>query len=212
MKLSQIDQKELFSLTPDEKWQLLCEDMQDKGESAPVALLLGSAPQHAIHRATAAAALYRAGRVAHIVPSGGVAWEHEGKTLTEAELMAQILMENGVPKEAIIMENEARTTKENMIYGTLQINRALSFDKMRRVIIVTSIEHMKRSMGLAKCYLPRHAELFAYPAVPYEGVTEWLKNAENVSRLDHELKMIKKLITCGEMADIELTAAHAALC
>ncbi len=206
MKMSETNLEELLARTPTEKWELICGDVVDDGAVAPVALLLGTKPIKAISRAKAAAELYRAGRVQYVVPSGGVKWEYEGEQISEAELMTRVLLENGVPREAIILENEARTTKENMIYGTLQINRALSFTKIDRVIIVTCAEHMKRSVALAKAFLPRKAKIFSYAAYPDMPVAQWLASEEHVQLIDHEIKMLHGLVQCKLVEDCEIDA------
>jgi uncharacterized SAM-binding protein YcdF (DUF218 family) len=77
--------------------------------------------------------------------------------------MARILKENGVPEEAILIENEAQTTKENMICGTLVINRLLRLQNVKRICIVTSANHMRRSLALARLLLPRSVEATPYP-------------------------------------------------
>lgn len=207
MKISRANLEELLARTPAEKWALVCGDVVDDGACAPVALLLGTEPIKAIWRAKAAAALYRAGRVQYVVPSGGVKWEYEGEQVSEAELMTRVLLENGVPREAIILENEARTTKENMIYGTLQINRALSFTKVDRVIIVTSVEHVKRSVALAKAFMPRKAKILSYAAYPDVPPMQWIASEENVRFIDHEIKMLRALAQCALIEDFEIDTA-----
>ena len=204
MKLSELKEETLNALTDAQKWELICGDIRDDGASAPVALLLGTRPHMAIERALAAAELYRAGRVRYIVPSGGVEWEYEGETISEALFMARILKQEGVPEEAIILENEARTTKENMIYGTLQINRALRFDKIDHVIIVTSQVHMQRSIALAKAFLPRKVSVSAYPAMQSVTKEEWLRSEGNVKLLDSSLRLTKDLVDYRVIEDIEV--------
>ena len=157
MKLSEIDKEALMALSDEQKWNIACGGVRDDGESAETALLLGGRPARAVERALAAARLYQEGRVNVIVASGGVEWDYQGERISEARLMDRILRREGVPEEAIILENEARTTIENMIYGTLQISRRYD-NFLDRVIIVTSVSHMKRSLALAKALLPRNID------------------------------------------------------
>ena len=165
MKLSQISLEALPSLCDTDLRTILYDGtIADTGESADAALLLGTRPPASGVRALGAAELYRAGRVPYIVPSGGVIWEYEGNALTEAQYMADILMQSGVPQEAILMEGEALTTKENMIYGTLQLNRHRKIKNVGSVCIVTSAEHMRRSLALAHLLLPRTFRICAAPA------------------------------------------------
>ena len=116
MKITEIKKETLMALSPREKYEFVCGDIIDDGKSAPVALLLGGNPNNARNRALAAAELYRAGRVPYIIPSGGVKWDIDGEQISESHFMKRILMEKGVPEEAIILENQATTTIENMIF------------------------------------------------------------------------------------------------
>ncbi|MBO5271178.1 MAG: YdcF family protein [Clostridia bacterium] len=204
MKFSEARLDALLKESYERKWELVCGKICDDGESADVALLLGTRPAGAIERARAAAELYHAGRVKYVVPSGGVAWEYKGETLTEAELMARVLIENGVPEEAIRMENEARTTKENMICGTLTMSRAFGLSKVYRIIIVTTVCHMQRSMLLAHALLPRQMHVSAYPSHPDVSKEEWLASAENREILDNAIRLTKGLVDCGIVEDFEI--------
>ena len=112
MKLSQVTKEQLSAMTWEQKWEFNCGGVCDEGRSATFAILLGGAPIRAVERAHGAARLYHEGRVKYIVPSGGVEWDFGGETLSEACFMKRVLIENGVPEEAIILENEARTTKK----------------------------------------------------------------------------------------------------
>lgn len=204
MKISNAPLEQLWAMTPEQKWEVLCGQIRDDGKTADVALLLGSNPRMSIMRAKAAAELYRAGRVKYVAPSGGVEWEHEGEKLSEAELMARVLRENGVPEEAIILDNMARTTVENMLCGAIAIHRKLRFSKTNSVIIVTSVEHMRRSLGLAKAYLPRKVEISAYPAFYAIPKEEWLLSEDNVKLLNNSLRYIRDLVLQNTMEDFEI--------
>ena len=201
MKLSQVTKEYIASMPLEEKVDFICGDIADDGMSAPVALLLGGNPNNAIPRAKAAAELYSTGRISYIVPSGGVKWDFFGEEVSEANYMKRVLIESGVPEEAIILEDEARTTKENMIYGTLQINRRLKFEKVDRVIIVTSRSHMKRSIALAKAFLPRKVNVSAYPA-NHEAIIAGMPESEG-KWIAKELDLIKGLVDSGVIEDFE---------
>jgi uncharacterized SAM-binding protein YcdF (DUF218 family) len=164
MKLSALSADKLNTLPDAEILSILYQDLRDAGASADAAILLGTAPQNADVRARAAAQAYLDGRIPYIVPSGGVKWEVGGAMVSECDYMSAILLGMGVPREAILEENEARTTKENMICSILQLNRALKLQNVRRVMIVSSAEHMRRSLALARLLLPRSVEATPCPA------------------------------------------------
>ena len=192
MKFSEISLEKLQELSYEQKWNIVCGNIRDDGCSGDVALLLGSRPAFAIDRAHTAAKLYLSGRVKHIVASGGVFWDYNGEKLTEAELMSRVLQKDGVPQSAIIIDNEARTTKENMICGTLAIHRALTFNKLEHVIIVTSQSHMLRSFALAKAFLPRKVSISRCPYI-----------SDECRSLDGEIKLIKGIVDDRIVEDIE---------
>ena len=169
-------------------------------ETADYALLLGSRPCWSGPRARAAAKLYREGRVKYVVPSGGVEWDTDGEMLSEALYMKRILMEEGVPEEAIILENEATTTRENLIYGTLQINRKTKFYGMKKVMIVSSVNHMRRSLALAKSFLPSFVEITYSPSQPDESYEECMENA---AILDRAIHLTWGLVDKGIIEDFE---------
>ena len=204
MKMSELTPEVLQRLSWEQKWNICCSGIYDEGKTAEVALLLGSTPDKAVERALAAAKLYREGRVKAIIPTGGPKWEYRGEMLTEAETMSSVLRENGVPDAAIIPENEAQTTQENLIYGTLWMNRA--FHRIPdSVIIVTSMTHMKRSMALARALLPRKIEVSMCPSFPDIGLEDWLSREENRRNLDSSIRFHKKLIDAGDVEDEEIS-------
>lgn len=204
MKLSCIDLEAMLKRSPEEKWNFVCGDVRDGGERADVAILLGSRPIRAVDRALAAAELYRAGRVGHIIASGGVKWTYRDEELSEAEIMRRVMLENGVPDECILLDNEARTTIENMICSTLVLSRALKISRTESVIIVTSMTHMKRSLLLAHALLPRKFRISGYPAMPKESRSEWLSKKENVDMLDSCITLTKSLVDRGVVEDVDV--------
>lgn len=118
--------------------------------------------------------------------------------------MAEELKKLGVPDEAIIMEKEAQTTKENMMYASIVINRTLRMTRVKRVIIVTSFWHLRRSVALAKLLLPRHMEVSGYAAYP-EGFSgeNWNESEELRKWFDSEVHLLKDLVNKNLMEDIE---------
>ena len=203
MKMSELTPEVVQRLTPEQKWEICCSGIRDEGESAETALLLGSRPDRAVERALAAAELYRQGRVRTIIPTGGPKWEYRGELLSEAEIMSLVLRKNGVPAEAIVPENEARTTAENMICGTLQMLR--HYHRIPdSVIIVTSVTHMKRSMALAKALLPRKIRASMYPSYPAMDRDEWLRLEDSRTHLDDSIRYHRELIENGDTEDFEV--------
>jgi len=203
MKLSQLSNEQISQLSTAQLESIVYAGIVDDGACADVALLLGSDPAHCKNRALQAAKVYKAGRVKYVIPTGGVAHDFPEGRCTEAEHMQQVLLESGVPQEAIILENEARTTKENMVCGTFQMARQLMIHNVKSVMIVSAKAHMRRSLILAKDLLPRHVRICASfcPDTP-EGVLWWEDDTvrEDVIR---EAQLMKDLIHQDLTTEIE---------
>jgi uncharacterized SAM-binding protein YcdF (DUF218 family) len=88
-----------------------------------------------------AAALYRAGKARWVVVAAGNRPEH-GSEQVEADAIMEMLVQLGVPREAIVVERASRTTRENA-RNVLPALRRLG---IRRVLLVTSAVHMPRAL------------------------------------------------------------------
>ena len=156
---------------------------------ASVAIVLGGAigqpiPPRAepdllesVDRVVDAARLYRAGKVtAILVTAGNLPWQTSAKP--EAELIADFLVELGVPRDAIAVETESRNTFENAA-NTVALFRARGWTDG---LLLTSAFHM-----------PRAYETFARNG--WEGITPWpvdfrsgdLAGLRGIWRLDRNL-------------------------
>lgn len=204
MKVTQLDAARLDELSVEQVDRIVFHNCKDEGKSAAAAILLGGNPKVLRERASAAARLYREGRVPVIIPTGGVKWDTDLGRMSEAERMAIYLKEFGVPEEAILLENEATTTRENMIFAALLIERRLKPRGPFGLIIVTSPAHLRRSMAIAKMYLPRTASLSGCPGDCPQGMPGvWHKDEYQITRVQRELGLIKEQIDQGDMDDFE---------
>ena len=204
MKLSLVDKSGLESLSKEQVSRIVFGFESDPPAPAVAALLLGGSPQVMDARVRAAATLYRDGFVPLIIPTGGVRHPEKGCEETEAEYMAHALGGLGVPEEAILLENEATTTRENMIFGEGVIERVAHPRGAFAVYVVTSAFHLRRSLALARLYLPRTARpLGCAAADPGGGPDEWASSEYYTGRVHTELGLLKGLVDNGEMDDIE---------
>jgi len=88
-------------------------------------------------RAETAIDLYRNGYAPVIVASGGVGRSPPA----EAEIIRRIALENGVPAEAIRVEDRSRSTAENVLFSA-ELLRRLS---ARKIVVVTDSYHLLRA-------------------------------------------------------------------
>jgi uncharacterized SAM-binding protein YcdF (DUF218 family) len=95
-----------------------------------------------IDRVYKTAELYHAGKAPAVIVTGGnQPWSES--SWAEADLIREVLMKWGVPKEAIYLEGSSRNTRENALYSKNIIN-AINCESP---LLVTSAFHMQRSVA-----------------------------------------------------------------
>jgi uncharacterized SAM-binding protein YcdF (DUF218 family) len=130
--------------------------------------------------------LYKAGKTANILVSGGnLPWQTA--VAPEAELVGDLLVELGVPREAIALETQSRNTRENAT-ASAEIMKARGW---RSALLVTSGAHMPRAMAIF-----RRAGLEVTPAPTdirvryplYDSVLDFLPSAAALERTSDAIK------------------------
>lgn len=96
----------------------------------------------AVDRIYQAAKLYKAGKAPVVIVTGGNQPWSESLT-AEADLIRDLLMEWGVPKDAIFLEGSSRNTRENALYSKNILNAI----NCNEALLVTSAAHMPRALA-----------------------------------------------------------------
>jgi len=120
---------------------------------ADVIVVLGGAFSHradrsfpnagsAVDRYWHAARLFHAGKSPRIIVSGGRS-PGRGSGMTEAEAGRLFLLDLGVPEGAILVEDEALTTRGNAVF----VAELLEQQSIEGLLLVTSALHMRRSVA-----------------------------------------------------------------
>ena len=168
---------------------------------ADVAILLGGAvggaiPPRATSELTAsgdrvlhAARLFRSGKVARILVTGGNLPWHPG-SVPEAALIRDLLIEWGVPAAAIEIADESRNTYENAI----EVRTMRERQPFASALLVTSAAHMPRAIAtFRKAGIPATAattDVEVTDAGPWTPL-RWLPDA---GALDTTTQAIKEWI------------------
>ncbi|RPJ43014.1 MAG: YdcF family protein, partial [Chloroflexi bacterium] len=91
-----------------------------------------------------AARLYKEGKAPHILLSGGnISW-YNSRMTTPAYEMASLLDLIEIPEEAVWLQPKSQNTREDALYSS----QMLKEKGIKRVLLVTSAQHMPRSVGL----------------------------------------------------------------
>ncbi|MEM8751019.1 MAG: YdcF family protein [Pseudomonadota bacterium] len=124
-------------------------------------------------RALEAASQYHAGSAPVIIGSGGTG-EHPP---SEAEMIARLCVENGVPVDCVLEEAQSTTTMENALYS----GQILRLQNATKILVVTDSYHLPRalmcfrSLGFAA---DGAAPDRRYSAIPIRKLAwQWLREA-----------------------------------
>lgn len=115
--------------------------------------------------------LYKEGMFSRFIVSGGL--DKADYQYTEGQGMRNYLVEQGVPDEAILMENESTSTYENLKFS----QKIMQQEGMKSAVIITHTFHGRRALEIAK--------EFGYPS-PQLGLTE----SETMSMLKYKTREI----------------------
>jgi len=131
--------------------------------------------------------LYEAGLVNRIIVSGGLGTIPP----TEAEVMGNLAQELGVPQELIILETQATTTEENIMFSKA-IGEKLGFTTY---IVVTDAFHLKRALLIAEAFELKAQGVPALESPLYTN--KWLRFKytlrEAFALVQHYVKYIVKM-------------------
>jgi uncharacterized SAM-binding protein YcdF (DUF218 family) len=129
--------------------------------------------------------LYRAGKAASIVISAGNLSRRAAAP--EAELIAMLLVELGVPRSALVLDGGSRNTRENAL-NTAALFRSHGW---RTGLLVTSAAHMPRALAVFRKVglevVPIAADIRA-PYATRAGLLGFLPNADALAKTTFGLK------------------------
>ncbi len=173
---------------------------EDTPQKSDIIFIPGNGyPQMAEH----AAQLWRLGYAPYVLPSGrySVTLGHFAGVLekkekysedyeTEWEFLCHVLMENGVPKEAILREDQATFTYENAICSRQVTDR--SGLEIQRGIICCKGHHARRCLMYYQTQFPE-ARLFVCPSAA-EGINRdnWYQTEAGIDEVMGEVSRITK--------------------
>ncbi|TVQ82293.1 MAG: YdcF family protein [Micavibrio sp.] len=126
--------------------------------SADLCFVFGG--QNADHLADHAAKLYHKGLFPKILVSGGVATD-DGRM--ECDRMRDRLVKKGVPEDAILVENKATNTGENVKYGMALIEKKIGLKNVKSLIGIGQIHASRRFVMTLERHWPDVVKMFSTP-------------------------------------------------
>lgn len=114
------------------------------------------------------------GSHSHILVTGGIFHAPSEQTIPAARLMADWLIERGVPEGAIIIEDESLDTYENVIFGIRMLDDREICTK--NMTVISHPTHLRRLRLVFKTW-SRVMDLVCVPVGYDLGFVGWLKEA-----------------------------------
>lgn len=198
MWISEIDKEHL---TDEIIEKVLYEGMEDTGENADCIIVLGS-NKASQYRVPVAVKAYHADRSSKILFSGGIV---NAGDKGHAEDMRDKAIELGVEAEDIIVESESQNTVENMICSLLALQRAFRLNRIKKILLVTTTYHMRRSLAIARYLFPEHIKVIPCTADDNNTRREnWMETEEGRKRATGEVIKIINCVNNGLFPDFEI--------
>lgn len=185
-------------MTSEQIDELLFDESHETPHKADYALLLGTEPTYAVSRAEITASYYAKGGTAHIIATGAAVHDTTG---TESAIMCRRLLERGVPADAVTEEPNARDTVGNMICSLGVMYARGDIAKVKSVAVITEPFHMRRSIALARLFLPSYIQVFGYTEHTAEQRRAW-RDSERLARcVRTEVEVLSSLARMGWIED-----------
>lgn len=201
MFVSSIKEEELSVELVD---RLLFQGLEDTGENIDYILVLGS-KKAAQYRVPMAVRAYKAGRASKIMLCGGKLRDFPDGKHSEAEHMRQAAITLGVDEEDIFLENNSQNTVENMRFALVELQQVFDLSKVRRVLLVTTAYHMRRSLAIARYLLPEHIQIIPCPANDnHTRRDNWMNTDVGIARVNGEAIKIIEYVRSGIIPDFQI--------
>ena len=201
MQVSKINEADLSTEILD---KLLFQDLEDTGDNADCIIVLGSV-KAAKYRVPVAIDVYKSGRANKVMLCGGKLRDFPNGRCSEAEHMRKAALELGVDEDDILMEDSSQNTVENLLFALIQLQRTFWINHVRRVLLVTTAYHMRRSLSIARYLFPAHIEVVPCPANDINTRRDnWMNTTVGIDRVTKEAMKIVAYVNNGVIPDFEI--------
>lgn len=150
-------------------------------------------PDIAGQRARHGAALFRRGYTPRLLLTGGPTGDDDQ---SEAELMAAVARDEGVPETALLLEGSSRTTAENISLSVALLDRENLLRSLASVHLVSCPWHMRRVCHLTRAALGPAVRVFAAPHDERCNASTWASSPACVARVLTELRLVRAMLGC----------------
>lgn len=201
MWVSKITEEDLTNELID---RILYKDLEDTGENVDCIIVLGSLSASK-YRVPVAVNAWKVGRATKIMLCGGALRDFPEGKCSEAEHMCKRVLELGVAEESVILENTSQSTVENILCALIELQRIFWLNRVKKVLLVTTTFHMRRSLAIARYLFPMHIDVVPCPADDnHTKRNNWMNTPEGKERAKGEALNIVRCVNNGVIPDFEI--------
>lgn len=201
MLVSAIKEEDLSAEMVD---RLLFQGIEDVGENADCIIVLGSV-KAAQYRVPVAVDAYNVGRAGKLMLCGGTLREFPDGRYSEAAHMRKAALTLGVAEENIILEDSSQNTVENILFALTKLQWVFGLNNIRKVLLVTTAYHMRRSLAIARYLFPAHIAILPCPANDNNTRRDnWMDTPVGIERAKGEAMKLVRYVTGGMIPDFEI--------
>jgi len=152
----------------------------------------------------AAHALWERGMFPKLLISGGATG---GQSTSEAEIIAERLLQLGMPQASLILETAATNTGENVIFSRRLAEEKLGEDSVKSLFVIGKVCSMRRYLMTLERHWPQPRRFAC--AVNYFGVERerWHEHEEFRRRVMAEFTKIPEYLKQGFLREVDLDGA-----
>ena len=121
----------------------------------------------------------------------------------EWQVFSEYALSHGIPSSAIMVEPEARNTRENFVFSEALLSREIGWAAISSMAIVTNPIHARRALMTARRYFPSQVALIVLASSEDEslGAGTWWKTRYGRQMVLDELRKIGEYGIKGHLAD-----------
>ncbi len=167
--------------------------VHDEAEPADLIFVFGSSRPE---RGAKAAELYRKGLASQIWIAGG---DKTDSGVSEAESLKQLMIQGGIPAEAVHIETKSTTTLDHVLYSVPLLDKTFGWKNLKKVILVSSPHHMRRVKRVFANHCPAETRIICQPDDrPEIRADNWWVSDEGRRTVLRELEKVRDFALKGE--------------
>lgn len=144
--------------------------------------------------------LHQKGLVPKILVSGGVN-RHTGQN--EAQSMAALLVDRGVPLEDVLTEDKSHNSLENVLFSRVVIESDLGWDAVKKILVVCANYHSRRALMTLKRHFPDGVALALVTyQIPGFNRDNWHESEVGQKKVLDEWGKIPKYLAKGDIEEL----------